>query len=120
MASLMVALQEMLRCGGRSRDRKLARHCARVLEVSPALWAFLVCAGVEPTNNDAERVLRPALLWRRRSFGSPSAAGCRLVERMLTVVQSLRLQKRSVLAFLHEALCAHRSGTKMPQLVVEG
>jgi transposase len=120
MAPLMLALQEILRTGRRSRDHKLARHCARVLEVSPALWAFLVCAGVEPTNNQAERVLRPAVLWRRRSFGCQSADGCRFVERLLTVVQSLRLQRRSVLAFLHDTLCAHRSGTQTPQLVVEG
>jgi transposase len=73
MAPLMVALQETLVRGGRSRDRRRARHCARVLEVSPALWAFLVCAGVEPTNNHAERVLRPAVWWRRRSFGCQSA-----------------------------------------------
>jgi hypothetical protein len=106
--------------GGRSRDRKLARHCARVPEVSPALWAVLVCAGVEPTNNHAERVLRRAVLWRRRSFGCHSADGCRFVERLLTVVQSLRLQKRSVLALLHDTLCAHRTGTQMPRLVVAG
>jgi len=120
MAPLMLALQEVLLTGRRSRDRRLARHCGRVLEVSPALWAFLVCAGVEPTNNHAERVLRPAVLWRRRSFGCHSADGCRFVERMLTVVQSLRLQKRSVLSFLHETLRAHRSGAQMPRLVLEG
>lgn len=120
MAPLMLALQEVLLAGGRSRDRKLARHCARVREVSPALWAFVVCVGVEPTNNHAERVLRPAVLWRRRSFGCHSADGCRFVERILTVVQSLRLQRRSVLSFLHETLCAHRSGSPMPRLVVEG
>jgi transposase len=120
MAPLMVALQEILATGGRSRDRKLARHCARVQAVSPALWAFLVCVGVEPTNNHAERVLRPAVLWRRRSFGCHSADGCRFVERMLTVVQSLRLQKRGVLDFLYETLAAHRSGTQTPRLVVEG
>jgi transposase len=120
MAPLMLVLQGTLQAGRRSRDRKLARHCARVLEVSPALWAFLVCAGVEPTNNHAERVLRPAVLWRRRSFGCQSADGCRFVERLLTVVQSLRLQRRSVLAFLHETLYAHRSGTPTPRLVIEG
>jgi transposase len=119
MAPLMLTLQETLLTGGRSRDAKLARHCARVLEVSPALWAFLVCAGVEPTNNHAERVLRRAVLWRRRSFGCHSADGCRFVERLLTVVQSLRLQKRSVLAFLHETLCAHRTGAQLPRLIVQ-
>jgi hypothetical protein len=120
MTPLILGLHDTLLTGGRSRDRKLARHCARVLEVSPALWAFLVCPGVEPTNNHAERILRPAVLWRRRSFGCHSADGCRFVERMLTAMQSLRLQKRSVLAFLHETLCAPRSDTPKPRLVVEG
>jgi len=31
--------------------------------------------GVEPTNNVAERALRPAVLWRKGSFGSESAVG---------------------------------------------
>ncbi len=33
--------------------------------------------GAEPTNNVAERALRPAVLWRKGSFGSDSAAGSR-------------------------------------------
>ncbi len=39
-------------------------------------------AGVEPTNNHMERLLRRAVLWRRRSFRSNSAAGCCFVERI--------------------------------------
>ncbi len=31
--------------------------------------------GVEPTNNSAERALRPAVIWRNLSFGSQSQAG---------------------------------------------
>jgi transposase len=88
--------------------------------VAPALWTFVVYAGVEPTNNHAERVLRRAVLWRRRSFGCHSADGCRFVERLLTVVQTLRLQQRSVLAFLQDALHAHRSGSQRPRLILEG
>jgi hypothetical protein len=89
-------------------------------DVAPAPWAFLVFDDVEPTNNHAERVLRPAVVWRRRSFGCHSADGCRYVERLLTVVQSLRLQGRSVLTFLYEAIRAHRSGLKAPSLVPGG
>jgi transposase len=117
MVPLMLELHETLRAGGRSRDRKLMRHCLRVLEIAPALWAFLVCDGVEPTNNHAERVLRPAVLWRRRSFGCHSAQGCCFVERILTVVQTLRLQNRSVLEFLYHTIRNHRSGMKAPRLV---
>jgi transposase len=94
--------------------------CRNLLELEPALWTFARVAGVEPTNNAAERALRPAVLWRRRSFGCHSAAGCRFVERMLTVVQTLRKQKRPVLAYLVEAVNAHRRGLPAPQLLPAG
>ena len=57
------------------------------------------------------------MLWRKNSFGSQSESGCRFAERILTVVQTLRLQKRSVLDFLEETLTAHRSGLPAPALL---
>jgi transposase len=77
---------------------------------SYGLWTFVEMDGVEPTHNHGERVLRFAVIWRRRSFGCHSAACCRYVERMLTVVQSLLLQKRNVFAYLSESIAAHRAG----------
>ena len=76
--------------------------------------------GVEPTNNAAERALRPAVLWRRRSFGCHSEEGCRFVERMLTVVQTLRLQERQVIDYLAAAITAHRQGLPTPKLLPSG
>lgn len=113
---LMLAMLEVLGSGERSRDRVLARFCTRLRDVYRDLWTFVVTADVEPTNNRAERVLRRAVLWRRRSFGCHSAEGCRFVERILTVVQTLREQKRSVLRFLTNAITAHRAGTTVAQL----
>ena len=83
---------------------KTARTCAQILKVEPALWTFVEHLEVEPTNNTAERALRTAVIWRRLSFGSQSAAGSEFVARLLTVVTSLRAQGRSVLDFLVEAL----------------
>jgi transposase len=120
MTPLSEELGELLLAGQNSRDGKLARFCGRVLEVYPALWLFAEEEGVEPTNNHGERVLRRAVLWRRKSFGCHSADGCRFVERILTVVQSLRLQKRSVLEFLCESVTTHRMGQPGPKLVVAG
>lgn len=98
-------------------DAKVARFCANVLALEPALWTFARVEGVEPTNNHAERLLRRAVLWRKRSFGSHSDSGCRFVERVLTVVQTLRLQERPVLRYLTEAVIAHRAGLPTPQLL---
>lgn len=117
MVPLIMDLLAVLQSGSRCRDRKTRRFCARLVDRYPALWAFVVVAGVEPTNNHAERVQRRAVLWRRRSFGCHSVAGCRFVERILSVVQTLRLQERSVLAFLQDTIAAHRLGQKGPQLV---
>src|SRR5208282_6263068 len=118
MAPLALELMAVLHCGGRSRNRKLARFCDRVLAVYPALWTFTVVAGVEPTNNHAERVQRLAVLYRKNCFGCHSDSGCRFVERLLTVVQTLRLQKRPVLPYLKETLIAHRTGHAKPTLAL--
>ncbi len=118
MASAMLELMAVLESGARSRDAKLARFCNRVLSVYPALWTFVVTAGVEPTNNHAERVQRQAVLYRKNCFGCQSESGCRFVERLLTVVQTLRLQKRPVLTYLQELLTAHRTSQPVPALVL--
>ncbi len=91
-----------------------------LLELEDALWTFTRVEGVEPTNNFMERLLRRAVLWRRRSFGCASDAGCRFVERILTVVQTRRLQGKSVLNYLHDALRAHRTGQPCPKLLATG
>ena len=114
------ALGEVLHAGTRSRDAALVRHCQRLRDRFPMLWLFAAVDGVEPTNNHAERVQRRAVLWRRKSFGCQTPAGCRFVERILTVVQTLRLHQRNALAFLGQCLAAHRRGQATPQLCGAG
>ncbi len=111
------ALERALKAGRRCADSKAATFCANVLALLPAVWRFVVSEGVEPTNNHAERVLRRGVLWRKNAFGCQSEAGCRFVERMLTVVQTRRLQGRSVLDYLYDALVAHRNGLPAPSLL---
>ena len=82
-----------------------------------SLWTFVRREGVEPTNNAAERALRPAVLWRKGSFGHQSAAGRAFVERMLTVVSSLRLQGRNVLEYLEAVIRSGARGEAAPSLV---
>jgi transposase len=110
-------LQGVLEQGCARADSKAATFCANLLALYPALWLFTTLEGVEPTNNHAERILRLGVLWRKNAFGCHSAEGCRFVERMLTVVQTLRLQKRPVLDFLYRAIAADRAGLPSPQLL---
>lgn len=74
---------------------KTVRTCRQLLKVEPALWLFVTVEGVEPTNNAYVRAIRPAVIWRRTSFGSQTQAGSDFVARLLTVVTTLKSQKRS-------------------------
>lgn len=117
MVLVRKTLRAWLERGCACSDSQTATFCANVLALEPALWTFLRKEGIEPTNNHMERLLRPGVLWRKNAFGCHSEGGCRFVERMLTVVQTLRLQKRSALAFLHQSLLAHRHAQKAPKLL---
>jgi hypothetical protein len=106
-----------LQRGEKTARAKTARTTQALLKVEPALWLFVYQEGVEPTNNTAERAIRPAVIWRRVSFGSQSAAGSEFVARMLTVVTTLRQQDRDVLSYLTTACQAARQGKAAPSLV---
>ena len=73
---------------------------------------------MDPTNNFAERELRPAVQMRKLSFGTDSARGSRFFERIMTVAMSLRQQKRGLMDWLTEAFRAFRLGQTGPSLIL--
>src|SRR4051812_2047998 len=117
LAPLRKRMRAMLARGIGGAGKAATQFCRNVTRVFDALWTFARVPGVEPTNNHAERMLRPAVIWRKTCFGSHSAGGCRYAERMLTAVQTLRLRGRPVLDFLTDAIRAHRDGAPAPALV---
>jgi transposase len=110
-------INDLLRAGMHCRSRRVASMCGEILEGQHSMWTFLRHVGVEPTNNHAERTLRHAVVWRKTSGGTDSELGSRFVERMLTTVQTLRLQKRNVLDFMVAACQARLHGTPTPSLL---
>ena len=105
----------------RGRDElpweKARGFCRDLLGVWPALWTFVAVAGVEPTNNAAERALRPAVLWRKGCYGTDSEDGSRFVERILTVTTTCRQQQRQALPFIADAVRAHWTDLPPPILM---
>ncbi len=59
----------LLRAGVECEQKKTGRTCENMLKLEVSLWTFVREGGVEPTNNDAERPLRRAVLWRRNHSG---------------------------------------------------
>ena len=85
---------------------KLAELCMRLENEFEHLWVFVSINGVEPTNNMAERDLRKLVLWRKKSYGTRSARGQRFVERITSVVETIKKNGANVLSFLEAAIRA--------------
>lgn len=98
------------------RQRHVHALAKNLLKLWPALWTFADVPDVEPTNNAAERGLRAAVIYRKLSLGSRSQGGERMIERLLSVDQTCRLQRRSLYGYLGDALTAKARGDPLPSL----
>lgn len=111
------AMVTHLRACTRLPVAKVAGRAREILALEAALWTFVAREGIEPTNNYAERLVRHGVLWRKSSFGTDSDAGSRFVERILTTVATLRLQKRNVLDYIEHACRSALWGQHPPSLL---
>jgi len=100
-----------------SEERCVRNLAGKLFKRFDHLFTFIFHEGVEPTNNMAERGIRPAVQWRKICFGNRSDNGAVLTSRLLTVTRTCWLQKRNSLEFLVDAISAHRSGKLAPSLL---
>ena len=106
MEPVKAEVTPLLQTGKSCGHKKTESTCRNLLKLGSALWTFSRVSGVTPDNNAAERPLRRAVLWRRKSGGTQSKIGSELVERILTVITTLRQQGRDVLDYLAAACAA--------------
>lgn len=102
--NLRPARQRVERLLLRGFGTKVNGTCRELYSHRDHLWTFMRDENVEPTNNGAERSLRHGVIWRKLSHGTRSERGDRFVETMLTVIESCRQQKRSVIEFVKAAV----------------
>ena len=103
--------------GSYSGNAKLIGFCDEILPRKDHLWTFLDAEGIEPTNNAAERALRSAVILRKLSFGTQSSRGSRYIERILSVSETCRLQKRNAYEYLIGVMKAKFAGETAPSLL---
>jgi transposase len=119
--AFVATLQRVVELGYQRGERtpwaKTVRSCQQLLQVADGLWTFLEIEGIEPTNNAAERALRPSVIQRKISHGVQSRQGAICRSRLLTVTTTLRQQGRDVWEFLEQAWIAHFRGGVMPSLL---
>src|SRR3954447_5895376 len=117
VATMRFLFRDDLRAGANGGCAKTAGTCRELLAGETHLWTFVRVEGIEPTNNEAERSLRHAVLYRLTSRGTDSESGSRFVERILTVVATCRQQNINVLDYLTRCYQAHLDGQPAPSLL---
>lgn len=107
----------LLDVGARSCGYETPSMCRGILKTEPAMYTFIEHEGVEPTNNIAERAVRPVVIHRKTSLGSQSNRGSRFIERMHTVSATLKMTGRSVSGFVIDVAHTVLAGAPAPKLL---
>jgi transposase len=116
-----LALHELLTFGLSSPHPKIAGLSRELLAQWEALWTFSRVEGVEPTGYPLGERSGARVAWGGAvalgCFGSRSAEGCTLVERLLSVRATCVQQERSLFAFVTAAVGAAWAGEEAPTLI---
>jgi len=95
MTPLRREVERLLAAGSRCGVPKTAGTCRDILKRREALWTFVQVEGVEPTNNTAERSIRPGV---GLDHGVSHF-------RLLSITQQRHLLVYHYIAMSHEGLC---------------
>lgn len=99
-----------------SENKNVSRIAARFSKFWLDMLTFLEIDGIDWNNNLAERMIRPHVIYRNRSFGNRSVVGLKTHSALSSIIQSLLLQKRNVSESLKTAFLSHRQGNSQPLL----
>jgi len=100
-----------------SSDKEVRKRAAGFLKNWDILFTFLRVEGIEPTNNAAERAIRPAVQWRKICFGNQSSDGERFTERILTVTRTCQMRQKNAFQFLTHLMSAFFRQEPLPSLL---
>jgi len=111
-------LRVLLKAGaiGGECSSKTQATCLDFYARFESLWTFVYEEGVEPTNNEAERWLRPAVIWRKLSFGTQSEIGERFVERIMTIALTLKKRAQNSFEYLTACFKSYIHGGQAPPI----
>ncbi|MCB0360044.1 MAG: IS66 family transposase [Bdellovibrionales bacterium] len=96
---------------------KLKTLAHTFIQRAASVWLFVDTPDIPPTNNAAERDIRPYVIRRKTSLHTWSLRGDRFLERALTVAISCRKLHRNPFAFLVDAFSAAIAGNSAPLLL---
>ena len=100
------------------RSKTLRRISERILKHHHQLLTFLEQPNVPMDNNHAERLIRPHVIIRNRSYQCRSPTGARTHADLMSWVQTLALQGRAIGPTLGRAYVRHRQRDPWPAPLV--
>jgi len=115
VAPLRLVVEKLLERGAHVTG--IAGSCKDILKHRHALWTFIDQAGLEPTNNHAERELRDIVVWRKLTFGSRSDRGTLFAANIKSTACTCRKQGRHVFGYLVQAINSNLRGRRAPSLL---
>lgn len=98
-------------------NKNLKRLSKRFSKFWSDMFTFLKDPDVSWHNNLAERMIRPNVIYRNRSFGNRSGRGAETHGTIMSILQTVKLQGLNASDFLRTAFLAHRQGDPTSKLL---
>jgi len=113
---LLARIKWNCQCNEHEIEQKVRALAREILNDWEAVIAFVAEPLLSPTNNDAERALRHAVIARRISFGTRTDEGSRFYAASLSVIDTCR--KRGVDPWIYgrDLIAAARKGSSLPSI----
>lgn len=95
---------------------KLKALAQEILRDWDAVVAFFYHPQLPPTNNEAERALRHAVIARRISYGTRTNEGSLAYSSLLSVIETCRLRKVDPWTYIAQVIAQGRKGISPPPI----
>ncbi len=107
---ILARLKRACKLGSEEEYSKLRALAKEILNDWDAVVAFVKNPELPPTNNEAERALRHAVISRRISFGTRTTEGSMAYAALLSVIETCRLRNQDPWQFIAQTIALGRKG----------
>jgi len=111
---LLRGLRRVCHLGKKADHQKLQALGKEILNDWDAMVAFVKNPSLPPTNNEAERALRHAVIARNIGFGTRTREGSLAYSSLLSVIETCRLRDINPWSYIAEVLTVARQGLSPP------
>jgi transposase len=113
---ILARLKRACNLGSTSDHAKLKSLANEILNDWDAVVAFVKNPGLPATNNEAERALRWAVIFRKITFGTRTSEGSRSYAALISVIETCRLRGIDPWNYIAMAIAQGRKGLAPPRI----